>query len=785
MKELEEEKKDHISTIDVNEVTSQINNELLQGLDSVSIGEFFEYVEKIELIRNLISPNRKRARDLERWDNPNLPLEHEVEPGEPYRKLNPKGRIRVDLENPHILEDMDYFRPAAKHFEEFGCYTKFQKNRDPDSDYMKFWKEERRRCLEGYVRESDGEWIPGYLYYYWNYGRVLIKIKTGRNTAREEEAFPKIYDSHYWWFHYIERAETLGLFGNNLKKRRWGYSYIISAMFCRNYYHIPLSKSYLIAYQKEYMYKDGTMNKFKFQASFAEKHTPFASPRLVDLLPHTKAGWKDNGIDRGRLSEVIGVTCKDDPDKARGKAGKLLAFEESGIFPQLEKAWTVAEESVKQGDLVYGFMLAGGTGGTEGADFSTAEKMFYGPEAFNILPLKNVYSKTNGKGICSFFVPGYVSYEGCYDENGNSDVIKALVKILRERQKIRLSSKDSLRLIGKKAEIPVTPEEAVLRTEGNAFPVLEIKEYLSNIYPVMASFTAQHYTGDLIVATGGSIEFKNRADAYPIRNYPLKPDQDPVGALEVYELPISGNTDPFRYIIGVDPIENDETKYSVSLASMIVFDRFTRRIVAEYTGRPQFVDDFYELVYKTSLFYNATIMYENQKKGLYAYFHNVKKADFLLADYPQHLKDKSDMRGRVLYGNTAKGFSSTPEIKAYGRRLQITWMLSPAVGAAATTITDPEESGNEIQAIQTELNLHKIRSIGYLEEASQWHPDGNFDRVDAMTAVMIFDRELATYEDLGQVRTAKSGSAKVKDSFFEKVYGNKNNKFGYKPFNII
>ena len=146
--------------MDVNKYQLPIDDLLLKDLDSISQSEFYDSLSKIKLLQNLIDPSRKYSTDLERWDNPNLSLENEVEEGMPFRKLNPNGRIRVDLENPHILKDMDYFRPAAKHFEEFGCYTKFFENPDPSSDWMKFWTEERRRCIEGYVRESDGEWIP-------------------------------------------------------------------------------------------------------------------------------------------------------------------------------------------------------------------------------------------------------------------------------------------------------------------------------------------------------------------------------------------------------------------------------------------------------------------------------------------------------------------------------------------------------------------------------------------------------------------------------------------------
>jgi hypothetical protein len=763
----------------MNNFQTSISDDLFKGLDSVSIAEFYECLEKIHLLGVLIQDNRKFAKDLERWDNPNLPLLSEVTNNdEPYRKLDSKGRIRVDFENPHILKDMEYFRPAARHYEEFGCYTKFFENPDPDSDYMKFWKEERRRCIEGYARENDGEWISGYTYFFWNYGRVKDKIKTGAKTAIEIEAFPRIYDSHYWWGHYIERAETLGLFGLNLKKRRWGYSYMLASMMSRNYTHLRLSKSFILASEKEYIYRDGPMPKFKLVQSFIDTHTPFGSPRLINTMEHTKSGYQDpkSRVERGRFSEVMGVTCKDDPEKGRGKSGKIVAFEEIGVFPGLEKTWTVAEESVKQGDLTYGFLCAGGTGGTDQSDFASAEKMFYGPRGYNILHLKNIYSKTNGSGECAFFVPSYLSYEECFDKDGNSDVVKAMIRILRERQKIRLTTHDNNRLLSKKAEIPITPEEAVLRKEGSIFPVLDLKEFLATIYPLEPQFVSPHYIGKLSIGNKNDITFSSIKDITPIRHYPTKPDIDKTGALEIFELP-KPIKDSHRYIIGVDPIENDESLYSVSLTSAFVFDRYTRRIVAEFTCRPNMVNDFYETVYRLSLFYNAKIMYENNKKGLYGYFHLSKNATYLLADFPEHLRDKVDMKGRVLYGNTAKGYTSSPEIKRYGRRLQVEWLTQQIYETIESE--DGEKKQENIM-----LNLHKIRSIGYLEEASQWNPDGNFDRVDAMTAVMIYDKELSQYE----TRACDTENTKKYDPFFDRVYKGGNGaltEFGYNQANYI
>ncbi|MEF2630508.1 hypothetical protein [Megamonas funiformis] len=44
-------------------------------------------------------------------------------------------------------------------------------------------------------------------------------------------------------------------------------------------------------------------------------------------------------VEMGYKSEIIGVTLKDNPDIVRGKAGKLIIFEEAGSFPELGAAW--------------------------------------------------------------------------------------------------------------------------------------------------------------------------------------------------------------------------------------------------------------------------------------------------------------------------------------------------------------------------------------------------------------------------------------------------------------
>lgn len=79
----------------------------------------------------------------------------------------------MDLANPHILEDMDYFRPTALHFKKDGTPTSLRPNPNPNSDFGKWIRTEIDRIWNGMVREFDGEWVTGDMYFYLNYTPII------------------------------------------------------------------------------------------------------------------------------------------------------------------------------------------------------------------------------------------------------------------------------------------------------------------------------------------------------------------------------------------------------------------------------------------------------------------------------------------------------------------------------------------------------------------------------------------------------------------------------------
>lgn len=593
--------------MEMNQYQTPLTPELLLDIPQEVQDQLFDILNNVEFVKRLVSPDRQYAKDRPRDD---------------------KGRIIVDLANPHILQDMDYFRPTALHYKKYGTLTNLRPNANPNSEFGKWIREERRRCWEGYVRESDGEWITGYMYFYLNYCPIILsRIREGSKKADRVVDFPEVWEGIYWRFHYIDQMRNGGLYndfkggnhGAELARRGASKSYSLGSIAAHNFIlgenEIANQKinTVVTAYQKEYLTKDGTLNKFLSMADFCAEHTQFPRKRLKSSLQDMiwTMGYKDleTNVEKGTLNSVLGVSSKDDESKMRGKRAHILV-DEFGTFARLIDAYNVWIPSVQEGDIVFAMIYMCGTAGDDQSDFAGAQEIMYNPKGYNMYALPNVFDKVNqGKKDFVFFFPGYINRKGCYNKDGVSDVIKALIEILLNRYKVKYNSTDPNTVVKTIAEIPITPSEAIIKTGVNMFPITDLTERLGQIDSNPREYD-DTYVGDLILKNG-DVEFSPSTQA-PIREFPHK-DNKIEGAIEMFQLPVIDpkNKKPFqnRYIAGCDPYDDDEAN-TMSLGSIFIMDLWTDKVVAEYTGRPMFAEDFYEICRKLCLFYDARLNYE-------------------------------------------------------------------------------------------------------------------------------------------------------------------------------
>lgn len=743
----------------MNKYQTQITDELLSGLPQEVQDQLLDIINNVEFVKRLISPARQYAKD---------------------RPRDSQGRIIVDLVNPHILEDMDYFRPTALHYKKYGCFTSLRPNANPNSEYGKWIRQERDRCWNGYVRESDGEWVTGYMYFYLNYCPIILsKIRKGSKKADRVFDFPEVWEGIYWRFHYIDQMRNGGLYndfkggnhGAELARRGASKSYSLGSIAAHNFIlgenNIANQRinTVITAYQKEYLIKDGTLNKFLSMVDFCAEHTQFPRRRLKSSLQDMvwTMGYKDvdTNVEKGTLNTVLGVSSKDDESKMRGKRAHILV-DEFGTFARLIDAYNVWIPSVQEGDIVFAMIYMCGTAGDDESDFAGAQEIMYNPRGYNMYALPNVYDKNNqGKKYFVFFFPGYINRKGCYNSDGVSDVVQALIEILMNRYRVKYNSTDPNTVIKTIAEVPITPAEAIVKTGVNMFPVTDLTERLGQLDANPREYD-DVYVGDLTINSSKEVEFKPTSDQ-PIREFPHK-DNKIEGAIEIYKLPEkdrSGRVFDNRYILGCDPYDDDESN-TMSLGSVYVLDLWTDKIVAEYTGRPLFADDFYEICRKMCLFYNGRMNYENNKKGLFAYFSKMNCL-YLLTDVLDFLKDK-DMVKSSSYGNKAKGTNATAAINAYARNLLRSWLLRPV--PVIQTI-DGEDQEVMIP------NLYTLRSRALIKELILYNSEGNFDRISSMGMLMLLREDRMILYN-GEISKSKeedvSASYLGNDPFFKTNY---------------
>ena len=301
--------------------------------------DFYEYLSSVKFINWLIQPESIRGVARNRPKHSQLP---ENDP----RKEYDDDRIVVDLVQPHILEDLDYFRERAVFFDQNHKYTDITPNSNKKSIYAEFWREEQRRWRDGLIRPSDGEWIPGGLYFYWNYNPIWItdedkSIKTSGKKKKGERIreFPEPWLGDYLFFHYLEQARNRGQHAKLLKTRGVGFSFKMASLSPRNMYVFPGSgnPNFHLASDKGFLQGDkGVYGKVIDTLDWIATHTPLPKLRIGDgkKAMEIQLGYLDKyGLRQGLLSSVFGISMKDDPDKAKVIRGPLVHYENFSMRP--------------------------------------------------------------------------------------------------------------------------------------------------------------------------------------------------------------------------------------------------------------------------------------------------------------------------------------------------------------------------------------------------------------------------------------------------------------------
>lgn len=699
-------------------------------------------------------------------------------------------------------------------------------------EYRDFWKQQKRRIIEGHW--EAGKWIPGPLYYYVNFHNILVEDprtlaqKPGRPWLRDidwelfllyeecrgfsgfsddphitcnrylgpekekierlkmmeqyirlgvirEEDLAKTYvdartylrtihDKNYGRPLYQNSAQNL----ISIQARGGGKSYGSSGVIAHNWITggaVNYDEYLTAKRQKQPLTSDTVIGAIdsKWSGPLLDK-TLFAMDKLPgefeyegNIFPSPLyKGWSGSKKEGSFLKNIDGSylyhrTFRNNP--LAGNAGRpnLVVLDEVGFFDILVETIGALEgaEASKMFKRQVIWML--GTGGfTRGGSVLFAEQVFRNPDQYNCLVFDDEFEQ---RGKIGYFVP--IIKTRNQHKKGNN-LVTDLETARAEEAEIREDKKKDLtRYQVHIINNPLVPSEAFLVTEGTRFPTVLLKDQLSEVLGgKLKRFSDASYKGWLKFDDRNNLYIDTVQGKEPIRSYPLDKYEDKKGLIEIFQKPKQdedGNTLSNRYIAGIDVVDKAKAT-TTSLPSIIVFDRITKTIVAEYTGRTDDPKYFYEVSRRLLMYYKATAMYEQNFIGLFNYFvqHN---CTYLLADTPYQLRNSDTYKPGT---NTSKGIFNSGRVNDTGIDFISSWLLSPLNMESDT------------------LMLNTIYSPSILKELISWNPKGNFDRVSALIMLFWYD------ETLHKVKTEAS-EAKV--TFLESGYFAKRGVLPKKPLN--
>lgn len=664
------------------------------------------------------------------------------------------------------------FREPALYFEKYGTYCK-----DPwgSPDWMSYWREQRKRCIHGY--EMAGAKITGDHYFYLNFCPIQ-KVKDPNARITEKiNSFPDFWDGdyNYFWCRELSRVGALSLEadkkkqdtilslpsaqqaielkrlfdslhlevqidveyldgGYNLivgKSRRKGFSYKSGSITAKNYFTKPRSLTILNAYEKKFLYPKGLFTMAKDYIDFINTNTGWTMPAgEINQQSHIRASYLSevNGAvsSKGFKSEIMALTCKDNPDANRGKDALDIFIEEAGAFgtPGLLKSlYKASEDCVKAGALKTGMMTVFGTSGDMEGGTADYADMFMKPRAFDMLPFYNIWDEGYEQTLCGFFHPVNLNMEGFYDTEGNSDTRKARSTELKEREVLMANGATSAEIQARMQEKPLGPSEAFAAVSLNNFPIVELKK--RRHYVIANGIQELKGTPITLVQEQNKVVSKPILDnsRVPITSLTNLP-KDQRGCIVMYEYPVT-NAPKGLYRLGYDPVRQDS---GTSLAAIVVTkgalsgSETQNNIVAEYIGRLETPDDIDNLAGLLAKFYNTKIMFENEVSSVKNYFRRRKELH-LLAVQPDAVISKNIKNSKV---NRIYGCHMTAQLKDAGERYVKEWLL---------TVLNYDENDKPITVID------QINSVRMLDELIGYHRSGNFDAVSALFMCMIQAQE--------------------------------------------
>lgn len=522
--------------------------------------------------------------------------------------------------------DPTAFTEAAAHYKKYGKYTDLLPG---TFAHLQHWKEEFRRCRDGY---TVGDYtLTGENYFFLNYFRIP-SVLDRKGKEAQEESFPTFLAKQYEYFHYLYMCRKLEKDGIAFKSRGVGASQIAASNCANAYTFHEASRNIITAYSDNQV--EDTLSKIWQELDFLNTQTEGAFRRVrmkIDTQRKKKASKVDSDKNESGWGSIIEGVTADEPRKLRGARTYSLYFEEAGSNPKLISTYVQSRALVEINGYRVGERYVFGTAGDQGPYLAGLKDMFYNPEEYFMLPYRHNYTPDKSYTLTGYFIPSYTMWFGNpenpgFDSRGVVDEERARAYYQNTWDKI----KDPKKLMQDKAEYCFTAEDAFILEGANNFDqerladqkaALEVHKSVPKAQPCKLHWQLTDGVPDI-----------NKRPTF---------EEGGTGKLTYSELPILDEHGiPFKdlYIIGVDGIDTDSAtstgQADVSKFCIVVFRKQfglqPPKPVAIYKDRPKYIKEAWEMTLKLALFYNAKVLVEATRTTVIHYFRDHHKEELLM-----------------------------------------------------------------------------------------------------------------------------------------------------------
>lgn len=533
--------------------------------------------------------------------------------------------------------------------------------REESSDFDKFWREEARRCIEGY-QPSDGVWIPGSYYRHLNHRPIKRRrykdFDPPPYTKKKILSYPLYRDVdhevHQKIYELRKEAKRIGCI--ILKGRRKGLSDDIVSI---------TEHELLFNTESECFYATPDLPalakvKEKFATAINNSNPQMTQPFSVHNVDERKLGmdvetpWGKKTIG----SESILYTSQiPQPSIWKGGAFSLGVTDEAGTFGKkvtLKAYWGDTRDCFVEGDVIIGFHILLGT----------VDQISYAKNS----DLEDYWMNAEAINFEKILIPADMQYGDYWDiETGISDRPAARKAIYAMRAPLEAMD-DQTDYLKSVQNNPLDESELFLITANSKIDVKAINAQKQRVMlnpqlkakAVMGTLDWERQTVDDKYIYTGRVFFVENPLGLWCKTY------DPINH-------IYADAD----ITAVDDYFIDDAPESDSQGGIVVWRRFIsndqigRVPILTYLGRPAKLDDFHDEALKCAVYTKSRAAVEFHNKMMKEWFLKSKKVngrDFLKR-FPR-------VNGKVVSEDDAYGYNIKDQKELIASRL-MSWSQSP------------------------------------------------------------------------------------------------------------